>query len=122
MHQLASQVWQRSASQARCSCSMQLVIHATVMVKVVVPLGFVLTDVTASTTNCAKKSLSAPTIFDDMAVLAQFNRVSCPRVPTLMERFSSMNLQACSNSDHNCKHFNSCSRQTWYGKLHASSR
>ena len=64
------------------------------------PLGSVLTAVTASTTNCEKKSLSAPTILDDMAVLAQFIRVSFPRVSTLIDKFSSMNLHACSVGIH----------------------
>lgn len=59
------------------------------------PLGSVLTAVTASTTNCEKKSLSDPTILDDIAVLAQFIRVSLPRVSTLIDKFSSINLHAC---------------------------
>ena len=60
------------------------------------PLGSVLTDVTASTTSCEKKSLSAPTIFEDMAVFAQLMSASFPRFSTLIDKFSSMNLHACS--------------------------
>ena len=60
------------------------------------PSGLVvLTASIASTAILAKKSLSAPMIFEDMAVLAQLISASLPSVSTLMARCSSMNLQAC---------------------------
>ncbi len=49
----------------------------------------------ASTTSCAKKSASAPTILDDMDVRAALSSVSLPSDSTFRDSCSSMNLQAC---------------------------
>ena len=55
----------------------------------------VLTDCMASTASAAKKSLSTPMIFDDMAVFAQLMSASLPRCSVLIASVSVIYLHAC---------------------------
>ena len=61
-----------------------------------VPSGIVvLTDCIASTARAAKSSLSAPMIFDDMEVFAQFMSALFPSSAVLIANVSVMYLHAC---------------------------